>query len=363
MTSAVKPVATYDDFGSLTALKRDSKTGSASTIREVARQFESLFTRMVLKSVRDADFGDPLFGDDAMKQYQDMYDDQLAIQLSSGKGLGLADMLVRQLSESGAGRMGGAATGAGAGAGADVGAASTAAAESAGALGSTQPGGSAARIKRGSPYAPLDRSPAAAGAAGAVGRAAGPPPTASLSSTVPTASTASTTSPVSTDESRAAFVQGLWPEAVEAGAELGVDPRTLVAHAALETGWGQSLAGTAAAPCTHNLFGIKATPGWAGASIASRTVEFEAGVPRVRTDRFRAYGSTRDCFQDYVALLRGEPRYARALGTGSDVAAFGSALQQGGYATDPQYASKLAAVANSLKQIPVQPLTTSQDGR
>jgi flagellar protein FlgJ len=357
MTSAVKPVATYDDFGSLTALKRDSKTGSASTIREVARQFESLFTRMVLKSVRDADFGDPLFGDDAMKQYQEMYDDQLAIQLSSGKGLGLADMLVRQLSESGAGHMAGTA------AGADVGAASTAAAESAGALGSTQPGGSAARIKRASPYAPLDRSTAATATTGGVAGAAAAPPSTSTLSRLPTASTAPATSPASTDESRAAFVQDLWPEAVKAGAELGVDPRTLVAHAALETGWGQSLAETAAAPCSHNLFGIKATPGWSGASMASRTVEFEAGVPRVRTDRFRAYGSTKDCFQDYVALLRGEPRYARALGTGTDVAAFGSALQQGGYATDPQYASKLAAVANSLKQIPVQPLTTSQDGR
>jgi flagellar protein FlgJ len=148
---------------------------------------------------------------------------------------------------------------------------------------------------------------------------------------------------------------------VEAGAELGVDPRTLIAHAALETGWGRSLAGAGGAPCTHNLFGIKATAGWSGDSSLERTVEFEDGIPRVRTARFRAYRSNADCFHDYVALLRGDPRYARALGSGADIEAFGSALAQAGYATDPRYASKLAAVANALKKIPVPSLTASRD--
>jgi flagellar protein FlgJ len=163
-----------------------------------------------------------------------------------------------------------------------------------------------------------------------------------------------------TDAAHAAFVQELWPSAVQAGQQLGVDPRTLIAHAALETGWGQSMPGNMSGPCSNNLFGIKASAGWSGASVASRTVEFDSGVPSVRTERFRAYASAADCFQDYVALLQGSSRYAGALGTGSNAAAFGTALQQGGYATDPHYAAKLAAVANALKQTPAPPLTPSQ---
>jgi len=372
MPSALKPVASYDDFAALTTLKRDGKAGSATSIREVARQFESLFTRMVLKSVREADFGDPLFGDDAMKQYQEMYDDQLAIQLSSGKGLGLADLLVRQLSQSGAAVE------------TAVDAGGATAAESAAGLGVMPPGGGVARGRRAAPYASQEHreraevaAVAASPAAGAAADLAADPTgglagysngdlAGDLGARVPAEPDAVTAAaapgaPAAIEDTQAAFLQALWPSAVEAGAELGVDPRTLIAHAALETGWGRSLEGAGGTPCTHNLFGIKATAGWSGASSLERTVEFEDGIPRVRTARFRAYRSNADCFHDYVALLRGDPRYARALGTGSDIAAFGTALAQGGYATDPRYATKLAAVANALKKIPVPSLTASRD--
>jgi flagellar protein FlgJ len=376
MASALKPVASYDDFAALTSLKRDGKTGSATSIREVARQFESLFTRMVLKSVREADLGDPLFGDDAMKQYQEMYDDQLAIQLSSGKGLGLADLLVRQLSQSGAAVE------------SEVDAGGATAAQSAAGLGVVPPGGGVARGRRAAPYASQEQRERAAVAAVAASPApadlpgvptADPPSglagygsgdfAADLGAEFPlepaaaavSGAAAAVPAPASLEDTQAAFVQALWPSAVEAGAELGVDPRTLIAHAALETGWGRSLEGAAGTPCTHNLFGIKATVGWSGASSLERTVEFEDGIPRLRTARFRAYRSNADCFHDYVALLRGDPRYARALGTGADVEAFGTALAHGGYATDPRYATKLAAVANALKKIPVPSLTASRD--
>jgi len=376
MASALKPVASYDDFAALTTLKRDGKTGSATSIREVARQFESLFTRMVLKSVREADFGDPLFGDDAMKQYQEMYDDQLAIQLSSGKGLGLADLLVRQLSQSGAA------------VDSEVDAGAATAAESAAGLGVVPSAGGVARGRRTAPYASPEQRERAEVAEVAASPGPGAVPgvltagpawglagyssgdlAADLGAPVPlepdaeavSAAAAAAPAPGAIEDTQTAFLQALWPSAVEAGAELGVDPRTLIAHAALETGWGRSLAGAAGTPCTHNLFGIKATAGWSGASSLQRTVEFEDGIPRVRTARFRAYRSNADCFHDYVALLRGDPRYARALGTGADIEAFGTALAQGGYATDPRYATKLAAVANALKKIPVPSLTASRD--
>src|SRR5687767_8107022 len=90
----------FADFQGLAALKNEAKTQAPTALKEAARQFESLFTQMLLKSMREANksFGeDSLFGSDQADMYQDMFDDQIAMQLSKGKGLGLAEMLVRQL--------------------------------------------------------------------------------------------------------------------------------------------------------------------------------------------------------------------------------------------------------------------------
>jgi flagellar protein FlgJ len=224
---------------------------------------------MMLKSMRDASMGDPMFGSDQGDMYQDMADDQLAVQLSEGRGLGLADMLIRQLS-----------------------------------------GGKPAAAT-----APAD------------------------------AANAATPEPVSSEE-RDKFISGLMPHAEAAARELGVDPRNLIAQAALETGWGRSAPGGD----SHNLFGIKAGANWNGASVQANTQEFDAGVATRVDANFRAYGSPRESVEDYVRLIRDNPRYAGALNTGSDVQAFASALQRGGYATDPDYARKLAAVAAQVGQ-------------
>src|SRR6187402_3008717 len=87
-----------NDFRQFAALRRGAQANDPATMREVAKQFESLFTKMMLKSMRDASMGDPMFGSDQGDMYQDMADDQLAVQMSEGRGLGLADMLIRQLS-------------------------------------------------------------------------------------------------------------------------------------------------------------------------------------------------------------------------------------------------------------------------
>jgi flagellar protein FlgJ len=91
------------DFRQFAALRRGAETNDPSTLREVARQFESIFTKMMLDSMRSASFGDPMFGSDQVDMYQDMMDDQMAVQLSQGRGLGLADMLIRQLGHGGVG--------------------------------------------------------------------------------------------------------------------------------------------------------------------------------------------------------------------------------------------------------------------
>ena len=261
------PRVDANDFRQFAALRRGAGENDPATLRTVARQFESLFTKMMLESMRSASMGDPLFGSDQGDMYQDMADDQLAVQLSEGKGLGLADMLIRQLSN------------------------------------------------------------------GVSGTAAIHP--------APRA----TPEDVATPKQREEFIAGLMPHAEAAARELGVDPGNLIAQAALETGWGRSQPAD-----SHNLFGIKAGGSWNGARVQANTEEFVGAESRRVDADFRAYGSPRESVQDYVRLIRDNPRYAGALNTGGDVHAFASALQRGGYATDPAYARKLVTVADEVRQ-------------
>ncbi|WP_024303374.1 glycoside hydrolase family 73 protein [Pseudogulbenkiania sp. MAI-1] len=150
-------------------------------------------------------------------------------------------------------------------------------------------------------------------------------------------------------ESQQAFLERIAPYAREAGARLGVAPDLIAAHAALESGWGKRpLAGTDGGD-SHNLFGIKAGAGWQGEVVAALTTEHEAGVDVKRTERFRAYPDMRGAFVDYAELLAGNPRFRGVQGVGSDAAAFAQALVRGGYATDPDYASKLTRVVASIR--------------
>jgi len=265
----------YADPKGLGALRHDARVQTPAAIKETAKQFESLFTSMLLKSMRAATPKDSLSGSDQQSFYQDMFDQQIATQISRGKGLGLADMLVQQLM----------------------------------------------------------RNSASAAAAPAVQPAANSPPPTTKSWPPAT---------------KADFVTALLPAATAAGQKLGVDPQTLIAHAALETGWGKSMPRNADGSCSFNLFGIKAGSSWQGPVANSVTTEFRAGVAGRETANFRSYASPEACLNDYAAMLASKPRYGAALGTGSDVTAFASGLQRGGYATDPHYVSKLSAVARQM---------------
>ena len=276
-----------NDFKQFAALRR-ADANDPKALREVARQFESIFTKMMLDSMRSASFGDPMFGSDQADMYQDMMDDQMAIQLSSGRGIGLADMLIRQLGQ-GAGAVSGARTAADA----------AAAVHSSRTSGSAQPEG-----------------------------------------------------PAVDDEQRRRFVEHILPQARVAAAQLGVDERSVIAQAALETGWGTSQPRDDAG-ASNNLFGIKAGANWNGRSVRSDTSEFTAGIAGRERAAFRAYGNVAESMNDYVRLISDSPRYAAALNTGTDVRAFAHALQRGGYATDPQYADKLVAVAAKLGSLDV----------
>lgn len=304
ITPADAPV--YTDLAGLTALKRGAASKDPAAIRKVAEQFESMFTSMMLKSMRDANGRDPMFGSDQEQMYQGMFDDQLALQMSHGKGLGLADMLIRQLQKMGV--AGADAAGAGA---------------QANASGRATAGGQAGSAQTGIP-------PAGTTASGKAGAAA-----------------YITTQGASAAEQQS-FVRNLWPQAQQAGQQLGVDPRSLIAQAALETNWGRSMPQDATGASSNNLFGMKASRGWAGPSVTAPTQEYQNGAPTETQAQFRAYASPGQSVQDYVALLQNNPRYASALNTGGNVQAFAAGLQRGGYATDPDYARKIGAVAQSV---------------
>lgn len=271
------PINTSFDFVGLASLRNDAtRTQDTATLKEAAKQFESLFTQMMLKSMRDANRS---FSEGSMLSssqgdfYQDLFDDQIAMELSKGKGLGLADVLVRQLAQSG-----------------------MASAPS-----------SAQSVPATNDHRPLASS-------------------------------------------KEDFVKMMWPHAQRAGEALGVDPSALVAQAALETGWGRAVPSHTGGS-SFNLFGIKAGSGWEGATANVPTLEFEDGVAVRKIERFRAYESPADSFDDYARLIGNNPRYENARGAGGDVATFASALQEGGYATDPNYAQKIVAVADEVRAL------------
>jgi len=294
----------YADFSGLTALKKDVKADDPQAIRAAARQFESLFTDMMLKAMRAAKLGDGLGDSQQTDFYQDMYDQQLSLQLSQGTGLGLADMLVQQLTRNGAVKA--AATTRG-----------SAEASSGAAAGGT---------------AGVDGNPGAAATATAAGTAG-----------------ADSHGAVS-QAARISFIQRIEPYVQRAAAQLGVSSTSLIAQAALETGWGKHVpAGRDGS--SHNLFGIKAGESWSQAAVSARTTEYGGGTAANVPQSFRAYSSLQQGVNDYVTLLQRSPGYQGALGSGDDTHAFASALQRGGYATDPDYVHKLVAMAGTVRAL------------
>jgi len=322
----------------------------AARIQQAAREFEGLFAQMLIKSMRDASFGDSLFPGEH-QLYRDMYDQQLAKSMTDGPGLGLAQVIARQLGASEPGpaldtRLPAAVTAPG-----HIRLAASGPTPSAGPapLRETLAAGATADIPSRAPQpaqSPMDRfidrlmaraRPAAEAAAQAVEDAAARVP-AAIDSAVQFASNLDPRSPEG-------FVAKVWPHAQRAARELGVDPRALVAQAALETGWGRRMIQRGDGDSANNLFGIKAT-GWSGERASAATHEYRGGVRRNERAEFRAYASPAESFADYVSLLKRSPRYAQALQAGGDVRGFAQALQRAGYATDPSYADKITAIAN-----------------
>jgi len=303
MNSDLSAAGVYTDFQGLAKLRAEARRDSPEALRAVAEQFEALFMQMMLKNMRAASFGDELFGSDQMDFYQGMFDQQLSLTLSKKQGMGLADMLVRQL-------------------GGD---------RSKQADPPVQPVGKELPVSAVRRFHGAVRTPPVAPAS--VDEAESHKP--ALSVEAPT------------DDGYASpqdFVTSLWPHAQRAATALGVAPEVLLAQAALETGWGQAILSHPDGRSSHNLFGIKADGRWQGEQVSVYTTEYQDGVLERQRAAFRAYDSPAASFADYVDFLRSSPRYREALVQAADPGAFTSALQRAGYATDPIYARKINTI-------------------
>lgn len=306
------------DPRSFSDLKRLASADGSSpeALRAAAQQFEAMFMQMVFKAMRDATPVDGLFDSEQTRMFQQLHDQQIAMDLSTrGRGTGLADVIFRQL--------GGEALERGA----------------SGRAGTLGPDGRTyfdiADVPRRAAIAAAKAEKIAAGAS----ESAAVPVAGEVSEAAP----AQAATPGSPAERAQAFVRRVWDHAVSAAEKLGVPPAFVVAQAALETGWGRAELRRADGVQSHNLFNIKAGSSWSGPTVELPVTEYANGRARTELAKFRAYGSYAEAFDDYANLLRNNSRYAGVLGQ-TNAGDFARNLQRGGYATDPAYADKLVRI-------------------
>jgi len=296
------------DVGSAQDLRNQFQKDPKEGLKAAAQQFETLFLQMVMKSMRDATPQDGMLNSDQSRFYTGLLDQQMAQNMaSSGNGVGFARLIEQQLGRNLT-------------ASADLSSLSA----PANAAGNSLP--LAASNGRHLQHQPV------------LGNL---PTSADYTVTTNQVLSPNADAPASSNE----FVNRVWPHAVEASRSTGIPPQFLVAHSALESGWGKSEIRRVDGTGSHNLFGIKAGKGWNGPTVDATTTEYVDGQPRQVVERFRAYASYDEAFRDYAGLLRNSPRYAGVIGS-QDGTEFARRLQQAGYATDPMYADKLARIIN-----------------
>jgi flagellar protein FlgJ len=271
------------DANNLTDLRVAAKKNSPEALKATAKQFEALFVNMMMKSMRDATPQDGPMDSDQSKLFTSMLDQQMSEKIAN-RGIGLADVLVRQMTNNPNGR-----------------------------------GGQKIAEKSIEPVT-TSRSPTSINASGAGAKSQAP--------------------------HVKAFQEAMSSHAEEASRATGIPAKFMLGQAALESGWGKHEIKAADGSTSHNLFGIKATSGWTGKVVEAPTTEYINGVPQTVKQKFRAYDSYADAFHDYAHMLAKNPRYGNVISGSHDAASFAQGLQKAGYATDPHYATKLSNIIN-----------------
>jgi peptidoglycan hydrolase FlgJ len=327
----------YTDLNGLAQLKTAARQQSPEAVKAAAKQFEAIFVGNVLKSMRDAKLADGISDNDQSRFYKEMYDQQLAVHLSGKPGVGLADLIVKQL---------------------------------------THDDKKDDNQKMGlEDY--LNRSSSASKTVSRGHHADGKPSSSRdnsdwvrqnkeifrsyLQNKQPAKEFAEIklkngeSRPIHSAED---FVQKLYPYAEQAAKELGVEPKVLLAQAALETGWGRSVIKNSDGSSSFNLFNIKAGRSWQGDQATVSTLEYDNGVARKERAGFRSYDSYKESFHDYVQFIKNNPRYRNALEHAGNSERYLQELQRAGYATDPGYARKIMGIyhGDALAQAAAQPL-------
>ncbi len=269
----------YTDFSGLHKLKLAAKKSSPEALEEVANQFEAFFMKMMLKQMRDANLSDGMFDSDQSRLYQDMMDQQMALDLSEKRIFGIADSLIRQLGQKNN----------------DI--------ESSGKLNSL-------------------------------------PERVNFQRTMLKLSTdiKSQEDKFQTPEE---YINAMRPYAESAAEKLGIPANILLAQSALETGWGNKVIQHGNGRSSHNLFGIKADQRWDGKYVNVSSLEYVDGKAKREFSNFKVYDSYQQSFEDYVDFIKSNDRYRTALKNNDNGEAYIKALQDAGYATDPQYANKV----------------------
>ncbi|MGU3522395.1 flagellar assembly peptidoglycan hydrolase FlgJ [Enterobacteriaceae bacterium C23F] len=286
------------DAQSLNELKVKAGNDPQANLRPVARQVEGMFVQMMLKSMREALPKDGLFSSDQTRLYTSMYDQQIAQQMTAGKGLGLADEMVRQMTA---------------------------------AQGGPKDAPTQVPLK-------FDLETVTSYQNSAL--------TQMVRKAMPKAPDASDAGDVPGDSHD--FLAQLSLPAKLASEQSGIPHHLILAQAALESGWGQRQIRRENGEPSFNLFGVKASNDWKGKVTEITTTEYENGEMKKVKARFRVYGSYLEALSDYVGLLTRNPRYA-AVTSAATPEQGAQALQKAGYATDPNYARKLTGMIQQLK--------------
>ncbi|MBT0569553.1 flagellar assembly peptidoglycan hydrolase FlgJ [Curvibacter sp. CHRR-16] len=306
------------DVQSLDKLKYAAGAKTPEAIRETAKQFESLFMRELLKSMRDANASmkSGMLDNEGTNLGNDLLDQQFAVQMSGQRG-GLADIIAKQLAQQAGVSLDGSSTGVG----------------------------------KAAPAASM--GPAATGSVGAVTSTTSiysrqtTTTTAALSASALAAYNTRTTP----TQAQRDFVTKHQNTAARIERESGIPASFMLGQAGHETGWGKREIRTRTGENSHNLFGIKAGPNWKGRVAEVHTTEYINGVPHRQVARFRAYNSFEEGFRDYARLINESPRYAKVRNQMHSAQGFANGLQKAGYATDPAYGAKLSRAIHTTLNI------------
>jgi len=298
LSSTVKD--NYLDQNSLNAVKLMGHHDDPAALKEIAKKFESMFVQQMLKSMRDANevFADgDLFSSEEVKFHQQMLDQQMVLNLTSGQGIGMAKAMFEQMEK---------------------------------VYGKSEK-------DKNYPVRAKDKTLLQTPTLKPLHMTSNVPPEIMSRSGVKS----------SVAQTQDEFVAKVKPYAEKAAAELNVSPDVLIAQAALETGWGKHLIHDGEGNNTFNIFNIKASGAWTGKSVVVNTLENKQGIAQQERSEFRQYTNYAQSFADYVSLIKHNPRYEKALSAGVNSSQYADALQQAGYATDPEYAAKIKRIIAS----------------